>query len=67
MMAGRTYNPLWLGTLASSVALGMLPIFTSVTVFTPIEIGAGAILMIVSLLGLRRSRRIRLPRKRTFS
>jgi hypothetical protein len=67
MMAGRDHKVLWLGTLIGSVALGMLPIFTKASVFTPIEIGAGALLMIVSLLGFRRPRRIRLPRKRTLS
>jgi hypothetical protein len=47
--------------------LGTLPIFTNASVFAPIEIGAGVLLMIVALLGLKRPRRIRLPRKRTFS
>jgi hypothetical protein len=66
MMAGRDHKMLWLGTLICSVALGALPIFTNASVFAPIEIGAAALLMIVSLLGLRRPRRIRLPRKRTI-
>ena len=67
MTAGRDYKVLWLGVLISSVALGTLPIFTNASVFAPIEIGAGVLLMIVALLGLKRPRRIRLPRKRTFS
>jgi hypothetical protein len=67
MTAGRDHKVLWLGTLIGSVALGMLPIFTKTSVFTPFEIGAGVLLMIVSLLGRRRPRRIRLPRKRTLS
>ena len=67
MTASRDHKVLWLGALISSVALSTLPIFTSVSVLTPIEVGAGALLMIISLLGLRRPRRIRLPRKRTFS
>ena len=67
MTAGRDYKVLWLGVLISSVALGTLPIFTNASVFAPIEIGAGVFLMIVALLGLKRPRRIRLPRKRTFS
>lgn len=66
MTAGRNHRVLWMFFLMGSVAFGVLPIFTNTTVLTPIEIGAGALLMIVSL-GLRRPRRIRLPRKRTLS
>jgi hypothetical protein len=67
MTAGRDHKVLWLGTLICSVALGTLPIFTNASAFAPIEAGAGAVLMIIALLGLRRPRRVRLPRKRTFS
>jgi hypothetical protein len=67
MTAGRDHKVLWLGALISGVALGTMPIFTNASVFAPIEVGAGALLMIIALLGLRRPRRIRLPRKRTFS
>jgi len=66
-MAGRDRKVLWLGIFIGGPALGVLPIFTKASVFTPFEIGAGVLLMIVSLLGLRRPRRIRLPRKRTLS
>jgi hypothetical protein len=67
MTAVRDYKVLWIGALIGSVALGTLPFFTNASVFFPIEIGAGVLLMIVALLGLKRPRRIRLPRKRTFS
>jgi len=53
------------GALISGVAVGTLPIFTNAAVFAPIEVST--LLMITALFGLRRPRRIRLPRKRTFS
>jgi hypothetical protein len=58
----RDSNYFWLGTLIGSVTLGMMPIFTNATVFAPVEIGAGAILMIVSLYSLRRPRSRNAPR-----
>jgi hypothetical protein len=67
MMAGRYRKLLWLGAFIISVALSTLPIFTNESILNPIEVGAGALLMIVSLIGLTRPRRIRLPRKRVFS
>jgi MYXO-CTERM domain-containing protein len=67
MTAGRDHRVFWLGALIGSIALVTLPMFTKASMFAPIEVGAGALLMVVALLGLRRPRRIRLPRKRTFS
>jgi hypothetical protein len=57
----------WYCTLAGGLALGSMPFFTHALLFGPLEILAGSILAIVSLIYLRKPKRIRLPYRRTLS
>jgi hypothetical protein len=57
----------WYCALAGGLALGSMPLFTRAMMFEPLEILGGAILAIVSLVYLRKPRRIRLPYRRTLS
>lgn len=57
----------WYGALAGGLALGTMPLFTHAMAFGPLETLSGTILAIVSLIYLRKPRRIRLPYRRTLS
>jgi hypothetical protein len=57
----------WYCALAAGLALGIMPLFTHAMAFGALEILAGAILTVVSLIYLRKPRRIRLPYRRTLS
>jgi hypothetical protein len=57
----------WYCALAGGLALGTMPLFTQAVVFGPLEILAGTILTIVSLIYLRKPKRVRLPYRRTLS
>jgi hypothetical protein len=57
----------WYGALAGGLALGTMPLFTHAMAFGPLETLGGTILVIVSLIYLRKPRRVRLPYRRTLS
>jgi len=57
----------WYCTLAGGLALGSMPLFTHAMKFESLEILGGMVLAIVSLIYLRKPRRIRLPYRRTLS
>jgi hypothetical protein len=57
----------WYCALAGGLALGIMPLFTHEVAFGPLEILAGTILVIVSLIYLRKPKRVRLPYRRTLS
>jgi hypothetical protein len=57
----------WYCALAGGLALGSMPLFTHALTFEPLEILGGTILAIVSLIYLRKPRRVRLPYRRTLS
>jgi hypothetical protein len=57
----------WYFVLLSGISLGIIPIFMDLQVFNPVMIAAALVLMMSALIGLRRPKRIRLPRRRTFS
>jgi hypothetical protein len=57
----------WYCALAGGLALGTMPLFARAIAFGPLEMLGGTILVIVSLIYLRKPRRIRLPYRRTLS
>ena len=59
----------WYCALAAGLALGTMPLFTHAMAFGALEILGGTILAIVSLIYLRKPRRVRLrlPYRRTLS
>jgi hypothetical protein len=57
----------WYCALAVGLALGSMPLFTHAMTFEPLEISGGIVLAIVSLIYLKKPRRIRLPYRRTLS
>jgi hypothetical protein len=57
----------WYGALAGGLALGSVPLLTDAAAFGSLEILAGTILTIISLVYLRRPKRVRLPYRRTLS
>jgi hypothetical protein len=57
----------WYCVLAGGLALGSMPLFTRALTFELLEILGGTILAIVSLIYLRKPRRVRLPYRRTLS
>jgi len=67
MTGTGNYRLFWYGVLAGGLMLGTMPLFTRAIAFGPLEMLAGTILVIISLIYLRRPRRIRLPYRRTLS
>ena len=67
MTGTGTYRFFWYCALAGGLALGSMPLFTHAIAFGPLEMLGGTILAIVSLIYLRKPRRIRLPYRRTLS
>ena len=57
----------WYFVLLSGISLGIIPVFMDLQIFNPIMIALGLVLMMSALIGLRRPKRVRLPRRRTFS
>jgi len=57
----------WYCALAAGLALGSMPLFSHATPFDPLQILGGTILVIVSLIYLKKPKRIRLPYRRTLS
>jgi hypothetical protein len=57
----------WYCALAGGLALGTMPLFTHAIAFGPLETLCGTVLTIVSLICLRKPKRIRLPYRRTLS
>jgi hypothetical protein len=57
----------WYCALAGGLVLGSLPLFTHAMAFGPLELLGGIILAIVSLIYLRKPKRIHLPYRRTLS
>jgi hypothetical protein len=66
-MTGTGNRLFWYCVLAGGLALGTMPLLTRAIAFGPLEMLGGTILVIVSLIYLRRPRRIRLPYRRTLS
>ena len=67
-MTGKgNYRFFWYCVLAGGLALGSMPLFARTIAFGPLEMLGGAILAVVSLICLRKPRRIRLPYRRTLS
>jgi hypothetical protein len=67
MTSTGNHRLFWYCALAGGLVLGFMPFFTHAMAFGPLEMLSGIILAIVSLLYLRRPRRIRLRYKRTLS
>jgi hypothetical protein len=67
MTGTGNYRVFWYCALAGGLALGSMPLFTHAIAFGPLEMLGGTILAIVSLIYLRKPRRIRLPYRRTLS
>jgi len=67
MIHAAGYRSFWYFTLLVGLALAVAPIFVQFTALALIVISAGVTLTVTALLGLRRQKRIRLPRRRTFS
>ena len=57
----------WYCALAGGLVLGSMPLFTHAMAFGPLEMLVGTILATVSLIYLRKPRRIRLPYRQTLS
>jgi hypothetical protein len=57
----------WYCALAGGLALGSMPLFTHAVAFGLLAMLGGTVLVIVSLLCLRKPKRIRLPYRRTLS
>jgi hypothetical protein len=57
----------WYCALAGGLALGTMPLFTRAVAFGALELLGGIILAIVSLIYLKKPKRIRLPYRRTLS
>jgi hypothetical protein len=53
--------------LLSGFSLGLTPMFMDLQVFKPIIIAVALVLIMCALIGLRRPKHVRLPRRRTFS
>jgi hypothetical protein len=69
MTGSGSHRFFWYCALAGGLALGTMPLFTRAVAFGLPEILGGTILTIVSLVYLRKPRRVRLrlPYKRTLS
>jgi len=67
MTGTGNYRVFWYCVLAAGLGLGTVPLFMHGMAFGPLEMLGGAFLAIVSLVYLRKPRRIRLPYRRTLS
>jgi len=69
MTGSGSHRLFWVCALAGGLALGTMPLFTHAVAFGLPEILGGTILTIVSLIYLRKPRRVRLrlPYRRTLS
>ena len=67
MTSTGNHRLFWYCALAGGFVLGSLPFFTHAMAFGPLEMLGGTILATVSLIYLRKPRRIRLPYRRTLS
>lgn len=66
MMRRRKSRALWYLALASGVVLIILPILLRTLAPSIVEVPLGIALVVVASVALRRTRRIRLPRRRIF-
>ena len=67
MTGAGSHRFFWYCALAVGLALGFMPLFTNAVTFELLEILGGTILVIISLIYLRKPKRIRLPYRRTLS
>ena len=67
MTNAGTHRSLWLLVLLSGLALGIGAMFVKFSPLNPFLIGVGLAVMVAALVGLRRSKRVRIPYKKTFS
>jgi hypothetical protein len=69
MTGSGSHRLFWYCALATGLALGTMPLFTHAMAYGLVEVLGGTILTIVSLIYLRKPKRvrIRLPYRRTLS
>jgi hypothetical protein len=67
MMNAFDHRSFWYCVLLGGFSLGITPMFMDLQVFNPIIIAAALVLIVSALIGLRRPKHVRLPRRRTFS
>jgi predicted outer membrane lipoprotein len=67
MIYAAGHRIFWYFALLIGLALAVVPVFVQFTALALITISAGITLTVTALLGLRRPKRIRLPRRRTLS